>query len=102
MADMMLTGRVLDAEEGQGLGLSHYLTGAGEGLDRALELAHKIAANPPVSNFAVLQALPRIAEADPGDGYLLEALMAAVASSSDEAKQRMSAFLQGRAGKVQR
>jgi enoyl-CoA hydratase/carnithine racemase len=102
MADMMLTGRVLDAEEGQALGLSHYLTGAGEGLDRALELAHRIAGNPPVSNFAVLQALPRIAEADPGDGYLLEALMAAVASSSDEAKQRMQAFLAGRAGKVQR
>jgi enoyl-CoA hydratase/carnithine racemase len=102
MADMMLTGRVLDAEEGHALGLSHYLTGPGEGLDRALELTRRIASNPPVSNFAVLQALPRIAEADPADGYLLEALMAAVASSSDEAQQRMQAFLQGRAGKVQR
>ena len=32
MADMMLTGRVLTAEEGHALGLSHYLTGPGEGL----------------------------------------------------------------------
>ena len=32
MADMMLTGRVLDAQEGHALGLSHYLTGPGEGL----------------------------------------------------------------------
>ena len=31
MADMMLTGRVLDAQEGQDTGLSHYLTGAGRG-----------------------------------------------------------------------
>ena len=76
---MMLTGRVLDAEEGQALGLSHYLTGPGEGLARALELAEKIAANSPVTNFAVLQALPRIAEANPAEGYLLESLMAAVA-----------------------
>jgi enoyl-CoA hydratase/carnithine racemase len=102
MADMMLTGRVLDAEEGQALGLSHYLTGPGEGLARALELAKRIAANSPVSNFAVLQALPRIAEANPAEGYLLEALMAAVASGSDQAKERMRAFLQGRGGKVQR
>jgi enoyl-CoA hydratase/carnithine racemase len=102
MADMMLTGRVLDAQEGQALGLSHYLAGPGEGLTTALELAKKIAANSPVSNFAVLQALPRIAEANPTEGYLLEALMAAVAGGSDQAKERMRAFLEGRGGKVQR
>ncbi|WP_219417828.1 crotonase/enoyl-CoA hydratase family protein [Pseudonocardia nigra] len=102
MADMMLTGRVLDAEEGQALGLSHYLTDAGEGLGQALELARRIAANSPVTNFAVLQALPRIAEANPAEGYLMESLMAAVASGSGEAKERMRAFLQGRAGKVGR
>ena len=102
MADMMLTGRVLDAADGQALGLSHYLTEPGEGLPRALELAKRIAANSPVSNFAVLQALPRIAEANPAEGYLMEALMAAVAQSSDEAKQRMRTFLSGRGGKVRR
>ncbi|MBV9923014.1 MAG: enoyl-CoA hydratase, partial [Pseudonocardia sp.] len=94
--------RVLEAQEGQALGLSHYLTGPGDGLARALELAKKIAANSPVSNFAVLQALPRIAEANPTEGYLMEALMAAVAQSTDEAKERMQTFLQGRGGKVQR
>jgi enoyl-CoA hydratase/carnithine racemase len=102
MADMMLTGRVLDAQEGHTLGLSHYLTGPGEGFGRALELAGKIAANSSVTNFAVLQALPRIAQANPAEGYLMEALMAAVASGSAEAKQRMSEFLGGRAGKVRR
>ncbi len=100
MADMMLTGRVVDAQEGQAIGLSHYLVGAGEGLKKAVELAERIAKNAPVTNFAVLQALPRIAEANPSQGYLLEALMASVASGSDEAKTRMAAFLEGRAGKV--
>jgi enoyl-CoA hydratase/carnithine racemase len=89
MVDMMLTGRVLDAVEGHALG-------------RALELAAKVATNSPVSNFAVLQALPRIAEANPTEGYLLESLMAAVAGSSEDAQARMNAFLQGRGGKVQR
>jgi enoyl-CoA hydratase/carnithine racemase len=102
MADMMLTGRVLDAQEGQALGLSHYLTGPGEGLAHALELAQKIAANSPVTNFAVLQALPRIAEASPAEGYLMESLMAALAGSSEQAQERMRAFLQGRGGKVRR
>jgi enoyl-CoA hydratase/carnithine racemase len=102
MTDMMLTGRVLTAEEGHTLGLSHYLTGPGEGLVKALDLAGKVAGNSPVTNFAVLQALPRITQASPEEGYLLESLMAAVAGSSTEAQTRMRAFLEGRAGKVQR
>lgn len=101
MADMMLTGRVLDAEEGQALGLSNYLVDDGDGLSRAIELAAAVARNAPISNFAVLQALPRIAEATPDHGYFLEALMASAASSSDEAQSRMSEFLAGRAAKVE-
>lgn len=102
MADMMLTGRVLDAGEGQVLGLSTYLVDEGAGLDKALDLAARMAANSPVTTFAVLQALPRIAESGPDEGLLLESLMAAVASSSTEAQERMRAFLEGRGGKVQR
>jgi len=102
MADLMLTGRVLDADEGQALGLSQYLVGAGEGLATAMDLARRIAGASPMTTFAVLQALPRIAEANPAEGYLMEALMAAVSSSSAEAQDRMRAFLDKRAGKVQR
>ncbi len=100
MADMMLTGRVYTAEEGYAAGLTQYLVGPGEGLDRALALARRIAANAPITNFAVLHALPRIAEANPREGFLLESLMAAVAQGSDEAKQRLREFLAGRAKKV--
>ncbi|MGI5131307.1 crotonase/enoyl-CoA hydratase family protein [Pseudonocardia sp. CA-107938] len=100
MTDMMLTGRVLDADEGHAAGLSHYLVDAGEGLATALELARRIAGVSPMTTFAVLQALPRIAEIGPSEGYLLEALMAAVSSSSTEAQDRMRAFLNGRGPKV--
>jgi len=100
MTDLMLTGRVLDADEGQRLGISTYLTDPGGGFGKALELAHRIAANPPTSTFAVLQALPRIAAARDEEGYLMESLMAAISSSSPEAQERMSAFLDGRAGRV--
>ncbi len=101
MADMMLTGRVLSADEGQTLGISNYLVGDGEGLDKALELAALVAGNAPVTNFAIINALPRIARAHPADGYLMESMMSAISQSTDEAKARMQAFLDGRAAKVE-
>jgi len=100
MTDMMLTGRVLDAAEGQAVGLSHYAVADGTGLALGIELASKIASNAPLSNFAVLQALPRIADMSHSDGLFVESLMAAIAQGDDAAKQRMRAFLDGKAGKV--
>ncbi len=100
MTDMMLTGRVFDADEGQALGLSNYRVGDGEGLAKALALARRIASNSPLSNFAVTQALPRIADLAQSDGLFVESLMAAIAQGDEGAKQRMRDFLEGRAGKV--
>src|SRR3954470_5986229 len=100
MADLMLTGRRYDAEEGARVGLSQYVVDDGSGLDRALELATQVAGNAPQTNFAIIQALPRIAEANPREGFLMEAMMASIAQSTDDAKERMQAFLDGRAQKV--
>ncbi|HWP19587.1 MAG TPA: crotonase/enoyl-CoA hydratase family protein [Burkholderiaceae bacterium] len=100
MTDMMLTGRVLDAKEGHAAGLSNYLVGAGEGFAKALELARKVAQNAPLSNFAVMQALPRIAELPQAEGLFVESLMSAIAQGDEAAKQRVRDFLEKRAGKV--
>ena len=100
MTDMMMTGRVLDAAEGQQLGISQYLVGPGEGLARAFELARRIAQNAPLSNFAVMHALPRIADMSQSDGLFVESLMAAIAQGDGAAKERVRAFLDGRAAKV--
>jgi len=100
MTDMMMTGRVLDAREGQQLGISQYLVEPGNGLEKALELARKVAANAPLSNFAVMHALPRIADASQSDGLFVESLMAAIAQGDEAAKSRVRAFLEGRAAKV--
>jgi hypothetical protein len=45
-----------------------------------MALAQKIAANAPMSNFAVMQALPRIAELSQAEGLFVESLMAAIAA----------------------
>jgi (methylthio)acryloyl-CoA hydratase len=100
MMEMMLTGRVYRAEEGYGFGFSHYVTPVGEGLARARQLAHKIAGNAGRTNFALIQALPRIAEGDRAAGYLMEALMSSIAQDDSEAKSRLRAFLEKRAEKV--
>jgi enoyl-CoA hydratase/carnithine racemase len=100
MADMMLTGRVFDADEGQQAGLTHYLVGEGEGLAKGMALAQRICTNAPLSNFAVIQALPRIAELPPAEGLFVESLVAAIAQGDPAAKERIRAFLEGRAGKV--
>jgi enoyl-CoA hydratase/carnithine racemase len=100
MADMMLTGRVYDAIEGQQVGFSQYVVEVGEGLTKAFELARKVAQNAPLSNFAVMHVLPRVADQTQTEGLLTESLMAAIAQADHAAKDRMRAFLEGKAGKV--
>lgn len=100
MADMMFTGRVYKAEEGERVGLSQYLVPEGHALDKAVELALRIAENAPMTNYALMHALPRIADQPADQGLMTEALMAAVAQSAPEAKFRLQEFLSGRAAKV--
>ncbi len=102
MTDMMLTGRILDADEGQAVGLTHYRVEAGEGLAKGIELAGRIATHSPLSNFAVMQALPRIADMSQGDGLFVESLIASIAQGDDTAKQRMREFLDGKAARLRR
>jgi enoyl-CoA hydratase/carnithine racemase len=100
MTDMMLTGRVFDADEGDRYGIVNYRVASGEGLAKGIALARKIAGNAPMTAFAVMHALPRIVEMSPSEGLFTESLMASAASNTPEAQERLRAFLEGRAGKV--
>ncbi len=100
MMDMMLTGRTYSAPEGLALGISQYVVGEGEGLAKAIALAERISQNAGLTNFALIQALPRIAESDRSSGFFTEALMAAIAQGDPEAKARVQAFLDKKAGKI--
>ncbi len=102
MTDMMLTGRVYNAADGERIGLSQYLVPNGTAVEKALELAGRIATNAPMTNFALMHALPRIAEQPADHGLFTEALMASIAQSAPEAKERVRAFLEGKAAKVRK
>ena len=102
MTDMMLTGRVYNAVDGERIGLAQYHVPTGTALEKALDLAQRIATNAPLTNYALMHALPRIAEQPADHGFLTEALISSIAQAAPEAKARVKAFLEGKAAKVQK
>ena len=102
MTDMMLTGRVYNAQDGERAGFAQYLVPKGQAAAKAMELAVRVAENAPLTNYALMHALPRIAEQPADQGFFTEALMAAIAQSAPEAKSRVQAFLDGKAAKVKK
>ena len=100
MADMMLTGRVLDAAAAERAGLVQYLVPEGEAKSKAGELAAKAAVMAPLTILGVLQALPRIQDMSEADGLFVESLMAALSMTGSEAAARLADFAAKRALKV--
>jgi enoyl-CoA hydratase/carnithine racemase len=93
MCEMMLTGRIYQAEQAQALGLSHYLVGKGESLAKAKELARRIAENAPIANWAMVTAISRIDNMAADDGFYVESLAAALTQTSPEVAERIGHFL---------
>ena len=99
MQDMMLTGRVVKADEGERWGLLHYVVPAGQHLAKAKELAHRIAKNAPLTNFAITNALPRLQDMSYSDGLWFERIMGEYVRSP-ESIERLRAFLDKTAPRV--
>jgi enoyl-CoA hydratase/carnithine racemase len=100
MADMMLTGRVLDAAAAERAGLVQYLVAEGEAQARAGELAARVAQMAPLTVLGVLQALPRIQDMSEEDGLFVESMMAALAQTGPEAAERLADFVARRGARV--
>ncbi|HVI62406.1 MAG TPA: crotonase/enoyl-CoA hydratase family protein [Bradyrhizobium sp.] len=100
MADMMLTGRVLDAAAAERTGLVQYVVPRGEAKPKAAELAAKVSAMAPLTILGVLHALPRIQDMSEADGLFVESLMIAFTHTGPEAAARLSEFTAKRAPKV--
>lgn len=100
MMDLMLTSRVYQVEEAERYGLIQYISPAEKGMEKALELAEKILSNSDTTNFALTNILPKIANSSHSEASMMESLIAAISSSSPEAKKRLDDFLKGRAKKV--
>ena len=99
MSDLMLTGRVLTAEEGERFNLVQYCVPKGQHIVRAVSLAHRIAENAPLTNWAIVNGLPRIQDCSYDDGLFVEGLFSHIAASP-ESTERLNEFVAGRARRL--
>jgi enoyl-CoA hydratase/carnithine racemase len=100
MMDMMLTGRTVSSQQMEVWGGVSYVVPEGTALEKAIELAKTAAANAPLSNYAIINALPRIRDMSSEDGLFVESLMSALTSATPEAAQRLQDFLQKRTARL--
>ena len=96
MTDMMLTGRVLSAAEAERCAILQYLVPPGGALEKAKELAARIARNSPLSNAAIVNGLPRLRDLPYDEGLYFESLVAGT-TFGPEAEARVRAFVEKRA-----
>ena len=102
MTDLMLTGRSIDAQTAERWNVVQYVVPAGDALEHDVTLATQAATNAEISNYAILNALPRIADMSSDDGLFVESFIASFTATSPEAEERLNAFLSKKAGKVGR
>lgn len=100
MTDMMLTGRVASVTDAERWNMVQYVVSAGTARDKAHELAVTAASNASLSNYAVLNALPRIQDMAKEDGLFVESFISSFTATSPEAEERLQAFLDKRAARL--
>lgn len=95
-ADILLTGRHLSAAEAKEIGLIGHVVPDGSALDKALELAERIAANGPLAVQAILQTI-RDTECMPEEeAFHIDAKLGTAVFKSADAKEGPKAFAEKR------
>lgn len=96
MREMMLTGRVRGAEDGEVLGLTHCAVDENEAMQLARNAARKILGNAQFANYPMIKAIPWISDMSRDGVRFTESLAAAMSQSTAEVKEGLRAFLEKR------
>ena len=99
MIDMMLTGRIYQADEAMSVGLCQYLV-EDDSDTRALEIARATAGVPPLSNFAICSTISHTRNMSALDASYMEAFVAGVVNTQADAGDRLAAFADKTAPRV--
>jgi enoyl-CoA hydratase len=94
--EMLLTGRILDAEEALRWGLVSHVVPTGQGLAKGLEIANIVAANGPLSVAASKASAIETGWLPEDEARPIEARYAATVTRSADAKEGMKAFVEKR------
>ena len=94
--ELVLTGRRIDANEAQALGLVNRVTSPLEWLDSALELAQVVAGRPPLAVRLAKQAVLAADETALGAGLAQERRLYELAMATEDRVEGMNAFLEKR------
>jgi enoyl-CoA hydratase/carnithine racemase len=99
MIDMILTGRVYQGQEAVDLGLAQYIT-EGSSMEKAMELADKVAQNLPLTNFAICSAISHMNNMSGMDAAYAEAVVGGLVNTQPAARERLEAFANKTAARV--
>jgi enoyl-CoA hydratase/carnithine racemase len=94
--ELVLTGRRIDAGEAARLGLVNEVAGQGEWLERALELAQRIARRPPIAARLAKQAVLAADETTLSAGLEQERRLYELSMATEDRIEGMDAFLEKR------
>ena len=96
--EMILTGDFIDAQEAYRIGLVNKVFPHEELMDGAMELAERLASRPPLAVRYAKEAVNRSQEGDAVSGFALESYLHALACTTEDKKEGVSAFLEKRKG----
>lgn len=97
--EMILTGNFIDAQEAHRIGLVNSVFSQDDLMDKAMELAQKIASRPPMAIRYAKEAVNRSQEGDGASGFSLESYLHALTCTTEDKKEGVAAFLEKRKGK---
>lgn len=95
-AELLLTGRHLNAEEAHRIGLIGHVVPDGQALEKALELAGKIAANGPLAIQAILRTMRETEGMPENEAFAVESRLGTAVFMSADAKEGPRAFAEKR------
>ena len=94
--ELVVTGRQIDAQEAQRIGLVNHVYPDGELMERALETARLIASKGPTAVGLAKEAIQRGQDLDLDNACLLESEVFALCFASEEQSEGMAAFVERR------
>ena len=94
--ELVLTGRRFDAREAERLGIVNEVTGKDDWLERATELARRVASSPPIAARLAKQAVLAAEETGMSAGLEQERRLYELAMATEDRVEGMRAFLEKR------